>query len=150
MTKAPRKSVGNTRGRPFKPGNPGKPKGARNKATLAVEKLLDGQAEALTKRAIEAALAGDVTAIRLCLDRIAPAKKDSPITFALPSMETAADAAKAAGAILEAVATGEITPTEGTAVAGLVETYRRAIETEEIERRIEALEANDTHRGRSK
>src|ERR1700693_659671 len=62
------------RGKPFTPGasgNPdGRPKGSRNKSTLALEALLDGQAEALTQKAVELALAGDITALRLCLDRI--------------------------------------------------------------------------------
>ena len=57
------------RGRPFQPGqsgNPkGKPKGARNRAPLAAEVLLDGEAEALTRKAIELALAGDTVALRI-------------------------------------------------------------------------------------
>ena len=129
---------------PFSPGesgNPnGKPKGSRNKVTLAVEALLEGDAEALTRKAIEKALDGDMVALRLCLDRIAPAKKDVPVTFALPAMKSAADAVTAAGAILKSVADGGLTPSEGTAIAGLVETYRRALETHEIESRIAALE----------
>jgi hypothetical protein len=137
---ASRNSAAKTRGKPFKPGNPGKPRGARNKATMAVATLLEGEKEALTRKAIERALDGDVTALRLCLDRISPVKKDSPVAFTLPTMETADDAAKAAGAILEAVAAGDLTPTEGTAVAGLIETFRRTLETTEIERRIAALE----------
>ena len=56
---------------PGQSGNPaGKPKGARNKTTLAVEALLDGEAEALTRKAIERALEGDSVALRLCLERI--------------------------------------------------------------------------------
>ena len=132
------------RGKPFKKGrsgNPkGKPRGARNRATLAIESLFEGEAEALTRKAIEKALEGDMVALRLCLERVAPAKKDAPVTFALPTMETTADAAKAAGAILVAVAAGDLTPGEGTAIAGLVETYRRTLETQEIEARVSALE----------
>ena len=52
-------------------GNPnGRPKGSRNAATLAIEVLLDGQAQALTQKAIELALAGDPVALRLCLERM--------------------------------------------------------------------------------
>jgi hypothetical protein len=52
-------------------GNPaGRPKGARNHTTRAVEALLDGEAEALTRKAIEMALDGDGPAMRLCLDRL--------------------------------------------------------------------------------
>ena len=48
-------------------GNPGKPKGTRHKATQAALTLLDGEAEGLTRKAVELALGGDTTALRLCL-----------------------------------------------------------------------------------
>ena len=54
----------------------GRPRGARNKATIAAEALLDGEAEAITRKAIELAKTGDITAIRLCLERIIPARRD--------------------------------------------------------------------------
>ena len=94
----------------FTPGNPGKPKGSRHKATQAVEALLEGQSEALTQAAIDKALEGDTTALRLCLDRIAPPRKDAPISFDMPEIETPTDAANAARAILKAVADGDVTP----------------------------------------
>ena len=121
-------------------GNPGKPKGARHKATRAVLSLLGGEAEGLTRKAVELALDGDTTALRLCLERIAPAKKDAPVQFDLPPMQSAADAAKAAGAVLDAVALGDVTPTEGAHIMQLVETYRRTLETTELEARVAALE----------
>jgi hypothetical protein len=124
----------------FGPGNPGKPQGARHKATQAALALLDGQAETLTRKAVETALAGDTAALRLCLERIAPPRKDAPVTFALPPMKTAADAAKGAAAVLAAVAIGDLTPTEGAHVMGLIETYRRTLETTELEARLAALE----------
>lgn len=125
----------------FAPGNPGRPRGARHKTTLAVQELLDGEAEALTRKAIELALAGDMAALRLCVERIAPPRKDAPVSFDLPPIEKAQDAAEAAQAILQAVSTSELTPTEGASVMGLVEGYRRAVETADLEARIEALEA---------
>jgi hypothetical protein len=124
----------------FGPGNPGKPRGARHKATTAVLALLDGQAEALTQKAIETALAGDTTALRLCLDRIAPPRKDAPVSFTLPPMATAKDAATAAGAILSAVALGDLTPQEAAQIMALIETYRRTLETCDLEARVAALE----------
>ena len=102
----------------FGTGNPGKPKGTRHKATQAALALLDGEAEALTRQAVTMALDGDGAALRLCLERIAPPRRDAPVTFDLPRMETARDAAKAAGAVLEAVALGDLTPTEGRARHG--------------------------------
>jgi|TARA_R110002020_G_C16065300_1_gene755774 hypothetical protein len=125
----------------FASGNPGRPRGARHKVTQAIEAMLDGQQEALTQAAIDKALEGDVTALRLCLDRIAPARKDAPVSFALPEIETADDAAKAARAILKAIAEGDVTPLEAATVMAVVEQFRRTLETTEIERRIVALEA---------
>ena len=124
----------------FANGNAGRPKGARNKATQAVLTLLEGEAGALSRKAVQMALDGDTVALRLCLDRIAPPRKDSPVQFALPRMATAHDAAQAAGAILEAVADGELTPTEGAQVMGLVDAFRRTLETSELEARLVALE----------
>ena len=135
-----RKSGRNTDGT-FGTGNPGKPKGTRHKATQAALALLDGEAEALTRQAVTMALGGDATALRLCLERIAPPRKDVAVTFDLPRMETARDAAKAAGAVLGAVAHGDLTPTEGAHIMGLVETYRRTLETSDLEARLAALEA---------
>lgn len=135
-----RKSGRNTDGT-FAAGNPGKPRGTRHKATRAALALLDGEAEALTRQAVTMALDGDATALRLCLERIAPPRKDAPVQFNLPRIETARDAATAAGAVLEAVAEGELTPTEGANIMGLVETFRRTLETSELEARIAALEA---------
>lgn len=136
---ADRKSGRNTDGT-FAEGNPGKPRGTRHRATRAVLNLLDGEAEALTRKAVTMALEGDTAALRLCLERIAPPRKDSPVAFTLPPMRGAQDAAQAAAAIVEAVALGELTPTEGAHVMGLVDAYRRTLEITEIEARVAALE----------
>lgn len=136
-----RNNAERTRGRPFEPGNPGRPKGARNKATLAAEALLDGEAEKLTRRAIQSALDGDGTALRLCLERIVPPRRDRPVSFDLPSITTAGDASRTMGAVLEAVAAGDVTPSEAEGIAKLVEGYLRALETTEFEKRLAMLEA---------
>ncbi len=136
----PRKNAGRTRGRPFAPGNPGKPKGTRHRTTLAVDALLDGEAEKLTRAAVDLALAGDTVALRLCLDRTAPVRKDRPVTFALPPITTTADVVKASAALLGAVASGELTPSEAAELGRLVEAHVRAIEATEIEERLKRLE----------
>ena len=114
-------------------GNPnGRPKGSRNAATLAVEALLDGQAEALTQKAIQMALAGDPVALRLCLDRIYPARKDRPVTFPLPPITSARDAADLMASIMKAVATGHITPSEAAEIGKVIDAYVRAYQTAEM------------------
>ena len=122
-------------------GNPsGRPRGARNKTTLAVEALLDGEAEVLTRKAIERAKDGDAVALRLCLERILPPRKDRPVSFALPKIESAADAGKASTAILTAVATGDVTPLEAEAVLRLLEGHAKVLEVRDLEERITTLE----------
>ncbi|GLS18111.1 hypothetical protein GCM10007874_11270 [Labrys miyagiensis] len=132
----------------FKPGqsgNPaGKPPGSRHKATLAAEALLDGEAEGLTRKAVEMALAGDSVALRLCLDRIVPPRKDRPVSFALPEMRTAADAVSAMGAVANAVAGGELTPGEAAEFAKLIDTFTHALETLEFDERLRKLEEKAT------
>ena len=77
-------------------GNPaGRPIGARHKATIVAEALLDGEAEGLTRKVLEMALAGDTVALRLCLERILPPRRERPVRFRLPALQTPADAAAA-------------------------------------------------------
>lgn len=73
--------------------------------------------------------------------KLVPDAKDARLTIDLPEINNAGDAVKAISAIAMAVASGDITPSEGQAVAGIVETYRRMLEMEDLERRIAALEA---------
>ena len=131
----------NTDGK-FSDGNAGRPKGSRNKATIAIDSLLGGQAEALTQTAISKALDGDSIALRLCMDRIAPPMKDKPVIFPLPQMCDAMDASEAAGSVLSAVSDGTLTPIEGTRVMGLIDSYRHTLELTDIEYRLKALESD--------
>src|SRR5829696_8373204 len=130
------------RGGRFKPGNPGRPKGARHKTTLAIEALLDGEAEALTRKAIELAKAGDLVALRR-LDRICPPRKERPVSFAMPEMSTAADAKLAASALVQPVPDGELTPGEASELGRLLDAFTRVLDAAEFEERISRLEAKD-------
>jgi hypothetical protein len=122
-------------------GNPkGKPKGCRHKATRLAEAMIGKDSEKLIGKVIENALAGDSTCLRLCLERIAPPVRERPVSIELPAIQTLADSVTAMGAILDHVASGELTPSEGVAIAGMVETFRRTIETQELEVRISNLE----------
>jgi hypothetical protein len=131
-------------GRPFRPGqsgNPaGKPKGTRDKATILAEQLLDGEAEKLSRKAVDLALAGDTVALRLCLERIISPRRDRPVSFNMPELATANDAEKAIGKIAGAVASGELTPSEAAALSGVIEIFLKTAELAEIERRLQVLE----------
>jgi len=103
--------------------------------------LLDGEAETITRKCIDLALAGDHTALRLCLSGILPVKRERSIELDLPALGNSQDVLKAIATVLEAVGSGAITPSEGQGVAQLLEAYRRTREVEELEQRIEVLEA---------
>ena len=123
-------------------GNPsGRPKGARNKATVAAYTLLQGEIEAITRAAIEAAKAGDMVAIRLCLDKVLPAMKGAPMpALDMPELKTASDIPAYFEAINELLATGDLTEGELSALLNVVEKFRQTIDFAELEQRIEALE----------
>ena len=128
----------------WKPGESGnlagKPIGARNKATRMVLALMEGGAETITKKVIELAEAGDLAAARLVIERLAPPVRERPITLDLPDTATAEGVSKAQQIVLEAVGNGDLLPGEGQVVAGILDARRKSLETEELERRIAALE----------
>ena len=91
-----------------------------------MEALLDGEAELITRKAVEMALSGDATALRLCLERILPVRRERPVSFELPKLERAADAVKATAAIVQAVSAGDLTPSEAGELSKLVDGFRSA------------------------
>jgi hypothetical protein len=122
-------------------GNPaGRPRGSRNRTALLMENLLSYEAEAIGRKAVEMAIKGDMAAIRLCMDRLAPARKDEPVAFELPPLEKPADSVAAAATLVAAVAEGELTPSEAAQLAKVIEVYVRAIETKVFDERLTSLE----------
>ncbi|MDO9083868.1 MAG: DUF5681 domain-containing protein, partial [Humidesulfovibrio sp.] len=133
------------RGKPFpkgKSGNAqGRPRGSRNRATLLAQGLLDGQAEALVQALVQKALAGDVAALRVAIERLVPPCRDralAPNGLRLPKLRPE-NLAEASAVILRAVVRGKLTPVEGASLAGLLETHRRCVEQCELERQVEEL-----------
>jgi hypothetical protein len=129
-------------------GNPtGRPRGSRNKATLLADQIFDEKlfgndkkAEAIISKTIALAEGGDTTCIRLCLDRIAPVRRERPACFALPNMSEAKDAVTASAAIVAAVAAGDLTPSEAAELSKVVDSYARTLQAAEFEERILKLE----------
>ena len=132
------------RGNPFQKGRSGNPAGrrpgARNKATLAAAKLLAGEAEGLTRKAVEAAFAGDPMALRLCVERLLPVCRERAVKFKLLPTESPADIAAAMKEVTAALAAGVITPGEAGRIAAMVDTFIRAIDTSDFDRRLQQLE----------
>jgi uncharacterized protein DUF5681 len=137
---------------PFQPGqsgNPaGKPPGTRNKATRAFEAMLDGEGEDITRKVIELAKNGHDSAMRLCVTRLCPPRRDRPAPFDMPRMATTADAVKAAAAIVDGLATGELTPIEAAALTKVIESFTKALQIHELEARVRKLEAERRHDSR--
>jgi hypothetical protein len=104
--------------------------------------MLDGEAEKLTRKAVEMALAGDATALRLCIDRLIAPRKERPVSFALPEIKTASDLVDATNAIAGAVADGALTTGKAANLSALVGNVGKAIELGELEQRIQRLEAS--------
>jgi hypothetical protein len=127
--------------KPGKSGNPaGKPIGARNKTTVAMEKLLDNDAATITSKAIELAKNGDLTALRLCLERIIPPRKDRPVNFDMPEIKAPSDALVAATAIMRAVAGGDLTPSEAAELGKTIDSFARIAEIADLAERVRRLE----------
>jgi hypothetical protein len=132
-------------GKPFQAGAPsanpnGRPRGSRNKATLLAEALIDGQAEALVRKGLELALGGDISMLRTMLGFILPAKRDRHLTLTLPPIETASDALLVSRAIVEGVASGELSPEEGASMSKTLETHIKLFEVVDLETRLTELE----------
>jgi hypothetical protein len=81
-------------------------------------------------------------ALKLCVERLFPARRDGYIQMPLPRTETIQDLAAGSDRVLQAIARGRITPAEGEAISRILEERRRMIESAEWESRIAVLEQN--------
>jgi hypothetical protein len=138
FTERKRLNAPGSRGRPFATGNPGRPQGSRNRTTLVAQALLKDEETALVRKGIELAEAGDVQMLKFLLDRILP--KERPVRVDLPPMDGAFDAVSALGAIIEAVGTGRIAPSEAAALANPVAAYARIMDAAEFGERLDNIE----------
>ena len=122
-------------------GNPaGRPRGARNKQTIAAEKRFADDAKELAKIAIDLAKAGDIAALRLCLDRICAPHRQRPVPFDMPALGVAADAVGAMGTLMEGIAGGELSAPEAAGLAKVIQGFTQALNTADLDKRIAELE----------
>ena len=134
-----------SRGVPFAPGNKfgrGRPKGSRNQGGQNWPRILAECAEPLMRKCIAMALRENPQAMRLCMERLLPARSTPPVSFTLPSMVTVAGLDEAVTRLLQAAARGQLTPAEAKELAAIVESKRRILETRELEERIRKLESH--------
>ena len=134
----------------FKPGqsgNPaGRPVGSRNSASIAMDELLDADAKAITEKCIELAKTGDSTAMRRCMERLVPPRKERVVCFEMPPLEKAADCIPVMAAIMRGVAGSDLTPGDAAALSKILDSYTRAVELTDLAERIAKLEQQNGER----
>ncbi len=128
-------------------GNPaGRPRGSRNKASMRLHEMLEQSAETLFNKAVEMATAGNIAALRLCLEPLLPTHKNEPLFCEMPPLAKAADAVAAIAGIASAALTGDVTADEAAKLTKVMSLYVQALEANEFEDRLALLERTDLKR----
>ena len=128
-------------------GNPaGRPRGSRNKASIRMQEMLEEKAEAFVNKVVELAMSGNIAALRLCLDRLVPARKNEPLSCEMPPLARAADAVAAIGGIASAAVAGDVTADEAAKLAKVISLYVSTLEAHQFEHRLAQLERADLKR----
>lgn len=131
------------RGRPFQPGNNlgrGRPKGSRNRKSLLAEELLDSHAEAVMSQALALAEKGDAQVFRILLGHILPRRRELPLKTGPLLMGTAAELSQSSEKLMNKVTSGQISLSDAKGIADLLEQRRHILETENLEKRVRAIE----------
>jgi hypothetical protein len=131
---------------PWQKGQSGNPKGrqpgSRNRATLAAEELLDGDADQLMGKALELAKQGNLAMLRFCIERILPVRRSRAVSIPLGDLNSLADLAQAQLAVLQAMARGELSPEDAETASRALDTAGSALQRVQWEERLVALEAH--------
>ena len=129
---------------PFQKGQSGNPAGrrvgSRNRVSVLVHSLLENEAEYLARKTIDMAKDGNLGAMRMCMDRIAPARKLDPGSRDLPPLDNPAAPVEAMARIAEAVATGNLATSEAVELAQVVEIYLHALAARGFDERLTKVE----------
>jgi hypothetical protein len=131
------------RGRPFEPGNKmgrGRSQGSRNKKLSALDRILGEYSPSLMKKCISKALQGDMTAMRLCMDRMVAPMREPAVRLKTQTAQTAEDVKQALASTIAAVTGGQITPSQGELLTRMLDAQRKGIESADLEARLGKLE----------
>jgi hypothetical protein len=122
------------------PGGPGRPRNAVSRAAITLDEIGADAAETILRTIVDKALAGDMRAAEMILSRAWPMRRGRPVEIAAPAVNDLADVVSATGAVATAVMQGEITPDEGRAFSAVLETQRHAIETVDMDAKMQIME----------
>jgi hypothetical protein len=139
--KTVKNTVNSKRWKPGQSGNPkGRPAGSRNKASLATESIFLDEGERLTRKCIKLAMRGNMQALKLCIERICPVRRDTPINVDLPRVQTVEDATKLTTSLIDKVTSGELTPSQGELLSRMIDKHIRVLQLNDLEVRLQLLE----------
>jgi hypothetical protein len=128
----------------FAPGNKasrGKLPGERNRATLMAERLMSADAEAIVKKVVAAAKAGEPWAAKLVIERIIPPARDRATPFDLPPIAGPGDLPRAVQAVLDAASKGDLSIEDGERIVSLIGGLRQAFEASDLAAKLDAMQA---------
>jgi hypothetical protein len=138
------------RGRPFQPGNPGRPVGSKNRTTQILERMAEGEAEQIMQKLLAKAKAGDDACIRILMERLWPPRKGRPVKLDTAPVNTSGDVLNAIVSLWSAIAEGHLTPEEASMLSLVAERTMAVINQQEDRKRIEALERDREARDATK
>ncbi len=118
----------------------GRKQGSRNKASDALGQMFLDEHERITRQCVDLGLAGNVPALKLCLERLIPVVRDLPVNITLPTIDSVASASELTGTLLSLVASGAITPSQGEQLSRLTERHLKSLQLSDLEARLAELE----------
>lgn len=115
--------------------------GSRNKVSLAADNIFDGESESLSRQAIDMALSGDRVMLKLCIDRVCPVKRSTPIKLpGLPKVKATKDLSKLTGFLLESVGSGKLSATDAEVLSRVVDKHSHALKLCDLAHRLQEVE----------
>lgn len=129
------------RGRPFKPGNPGRPAGSKNQITKLLEQLVEGEGQKLAQKMLQIALDGNPRCLEFFMDRLMPPRRGRVLGQQLPEITGVNDIAPAMTAITTQLNSGELTTEEASGLVDFMERCARVILATGLVERVEKIEA---------
>jgi hypothetical protein len=130
------------RGRPFELGNKfgrGRPKGSLNKSTQLAHKLFEEHSPTIMALAISQCR-DDRQMLRMFVRHILPRQKDWPVKIGRMPVNTLEDLNQASAMTIKQVTAGRISVSEALGLSDIIENRRRVLETQDLDRRLSALE----------